>query len=194
MSATDSNQATNEIVIRAQGGDQTAFGELVSIHHSQVYGQILRMVRNSEDAKEIAQLAWIKVWNKIGTFRFESAFSSWLYRVATFTALDAIRKRDSRRELSYENPEDSAPAADDASVVAPPEQIRNLERQEIRERFAEALNKLPEHHKTALMLRENEGLTYKEIAEKTGCKTGTVMSRIFNARKAIQTHMKEFLT
>ena len=58
----------------------------------------------------------------------------------------------------------------------------------------EALNKLPEHHRTALMLRENDGLTYKEISQKTGCKTGTVMSRIFNARKAIQTDMKDFLS
>ena len=166
------------------------------MYHGQVYGQILRMVRNAEDAKEIAQTAWIKVWNKIGSFRFESAFSSWLYRVATFAALDAIRKRDSRRELSYENPEESQEVLDDpsVSVVAPPEQVRMLERQEIRERFMQALEQLPEHHKTALILRENEGLSYKEIAAKTNCKEGTVMSRIFNARKAIQTYMKEFLS
>jgi RNA polymerase sigma-70 factor, ECF subfamily len=195
MSSVDPHR-TRELLERAQGGDQKAFGELVQLHHSQVYGQILRMVRNSEDAKEIAHLAWIKVWNKIDTFRFESAFSSWLYRVASFTALDAIRKRNSRRELSYENPEDSSYTMEDASisVVAPPEQIRNLERQEILDRFAEALDKLPEHHKTALMLRENEGLSYKEIALKTDCKTGTVMSRIFNARKAIQSYMKEFIS
>ncbi|MGY8693818.1 MAG: sigma-70 family RNA polymerase sigma factor, partial [Verrucomicrobiia bacterium] len=100
MSSTDTHQ-THTFVEQAQNGDQKAFGELVKIHHSQIYGQILRMVRNSEDAKEITQLTWIKVWKKIDSFRFESAFSSWLYRVATFTALDAIRKRDSRRELSY---------------------------------------------------------------------------------------------
>lgn len=184
-----------ELLLRAQAGDQAAFGELVELYHGQVYGQILRMVRNTEDAKEIAQTAWIKVWNKIGSFRFESAFSSWLYRVATFTALDAIRKRDSRRELSYEIPEQSKEALEDPSVsmVAPPEQIRILDNQEIRERFTQALERLPEHHRTALMLRETEGLSYKEIAAKTRCKQGTVMSRIFHARKAIQTYMKEFL-
>ena len=184
-----------ELLLRAQAGDQAAFGELVELYHGQVYGQILRMVRNTEDAKEIAQTAWIKVWNKIGSFRFESAFSSWLYRVATFTALDAIRKRDSRRELSYEDPEQSKEGLEDPSVsmVAPPEQIRILDNQEIRERFTQALERLPEHHRTALMLRETEGLSYKEIAAKTRCKQGTVMSRIFHARKAIQTYMKEFL-
>lgn len=195
MSATEPHR-DRELLLRAQSGDQAAFGELVEMYHGQVYGQILRMVRNAEDAKEIAQTAWIKVWNKIDSFRFESAFSSWLYRVATFTALDAIRKRDSRRELSYENPEESSEVIDDpsVSVVAPPEQIRMLVRQEIRERFTEALEHLPEHHKTALMLRETEGLSYKEIAAKTNCKEGTVMSRIFNARKAIQTYMKDFLS
>ncbi len=190
---TEESTQSNNLVARAQNGEQAAFGQLVEIHNSQVYGQILRMVRNPEDAKEITQLAWIKVWNKIGTFRFESAFSSWLYRVATFTALDAIRKRDSRKETNYDDLEESTIARDSISEIAPPEQVRNLERQEIKERFLEALEKLPEHHKTALMLRENDGLSYKEIAKRTHCKTGTVMSRIFNARKAIQLYMKDFL-
>ena len=114
-------------------------------------------------------------------------------RETTFTALDAIRKRDSRKEVSMEDEDHSYSVEQTASVVAPPEQLRNLERKEIKSRFLEALEELPEHHKTALMLRENEGLSYKEIAEKTNCKPGTVMSRIFNARKAIQSQMKEFL-
>ena len=192
MSDAESSQS-HELVARAQNGDQRAFGQLVELHHSHIYGQILRMVRDPEDAKEIAQLAWIKAWKKIHTFRFESAFSSWLYRVATFTALDAIRKRDSRREVSMDDEEHSYSVGQTASVVAPPEQLRNLERKEIKTRFLEALEELPEQHKIALMLRENEGLSYKEIAKKTNCKLGTVMSRIFNARKAIQSQMKEFL-
>ena len=192
MSDVDPNRS-REFVMLAQNGDQAAFGKLVEMHHNQMYGQILRMVRNPEEAKEIAQIAWIKVWNKIGSFRHESAFSSWLYRVATFTALDAIRKRDSRREYSMDDNDHDSLASQEASVVAPPEQIRSLERKEIKQRFLEALERLPEHHKTALLLRENEGLSYKEIAEKVNCKPGTVMSRIFNARKAIQSYMKEFL-
>lgn len=192
MSTAESIQS-NDLVARAQNGDQSAFEKLVEIHHGQVYGQILRMVRNPEDAKEITQLAWIKVWNKIDTFRFESAFSSWLYRLATFTALDAIRKRDSRRETNYDDLDETNSVVQSTSVIAPPEQVRNLERQEIKEHFLKALDKLPEHHKTALMLRENDGLSYKEIAKRTHCKTGTVMSRIFNARKAIQHYMKDFL-
>lgn len=193
MSDKESTQI-NDLVARAQNGDQAAFGELVELNHSRVFGQILRMVRNTEDAKDITQLAWIKAWKKIGTFRFESAFSSWIYRVATFTALDAIRKRDSRRETNIDDLEEANIPGGSTSVIAPPEQVRNLTLQEIREQFLKALNRLPEHHKTALMLREIDGLTYKEIAAKTNCKTGTVMSRIFNARNAIQIYMKEFLS
>ena len=193
MSDKESTQI-NDLVARAQNGDQAAFGELVELNHSRVFGQILRMVRNTEDAKDITQLAWIKAWKKIGTFRFESAFSSWIYRVATFTALDAIRKRDSRRETNIDYLEEANIAGGSTSVIAPPEQVRNLNRQEIREQFLKALNRLPEHHKTALILREIDGLTYKEIAARTNCKTGTVMSRIFNARNAIQIYMKEFLS
>ena len=159
MSDAESSQS-HELVARAQNGDQRAFGQLVKLHHNHVYGQILRMVRNPEDAKEIAQLAWIKAWKKINTFRFESAFSSWLYRVATFTTLDAIRKRDSRREVSMDDEEHSYFVEQTASVVAPPEQLRNLELKEIKTRFLKALEELPEHHKTALKLRENEGLSY----------------------------------
>ena len=73
MSDKESTQI-NDLVARAQNGDQAAFGELVELNHSRVFGQILRMVRNTEDAKDITQLAWIKAWKKIGTFHFESAF------------------------------------------------------------------------------------------------------------------------
>jgi len=180
-----------DLIRRSQDGDQTAFGELVRLHHGQVYGQILRMVRNADDAQEIAQITWIKVWNKIGSFRFQSAFSSWLYRVASFTAL--IRKSRRRRETSIEKEPGAEISAEEASEVAPPEQIRNLEGKEIQQRFLEALEFLPEPQRQALLLRERDGLTYKEIAQQMNCKAGTVMSRIFNARQAIQNHMKEFL-
>ncbi|MEM9160502.1 MAG: sigma-70 family RNA polymerase sigma factor, partial [Verrucomicrobiota bacterium] len=178
--------ASLDLIRRSQDGDQHAFGQLVQMHDGNVYGQILRMVRNQDDAQEITQLTWIKVWKKIGSFRFESAFSSWLYRVATFTALDAIRKRDNRKETSIEAQESFEFPSEDISEVAPPEQIRSLEHKEIKRQFMDALEKLPEKHKTALMLRETEGLTYNEIADRLNCKIGTVMSRIFNARKAIQ--------
>jgi len=188
----EDDQST-KLIRLAQNGDSRAFGELVSQHHSNVFGQILRMVRNEADAKDIEQQTWIKVWRKIDTFRFDSAFSSWLYRIASFTTLDAIRKRNSKRESELGFEGDHEASLDAVSEVAAPEQIRHLERKEIHERFTEALKALAPHHRDVLLLREQEGLSYAEIAEKLKCKTGTVMSRIFNARKAIQSKLIDFL-
>ena len=188
----EDDQST-ELIKRAQTGDSRAFGDLVTLHHSNVFGQILRMVRNETDAKDIEQHTWIKVWQKMDTFRFESAFSSWLYRIASFTALDAIRKRNTKRETELGLEWDYEPCLDTTSEVAAPEQIRHIDRKEIQQRFMEALETLAPHHRDALLLREQEGLSYAEIAEKLKCKPGTVMSRIFNARKAIQSKLKDFL-
>lgn len=180
-----------DLVRLAQNGDTAAFAELVRTHNSMIHAQILRMMKDEQDTKDIVQLTWIKAWNKLDSFRFESAFSSWLYRVATFTALDAIRKKKSLRETSLDSFDqnfDSAP-----SVVASPNQIHNLESKELKEHFEKSIDKLPEMHREAIVLREIEGLSYAEIADRMKCKKGTVMSRIFNARKSLHHYMKEFL-
>ena len=181
------------LVARAQDGDKAAFNILVERHYSKVFGQALRIMKSQEEAKDVAQLAWIKAWRKLENFRGESAFTSWIYRITTFTALDAIRRRDARRE-SVVDSETIEIAASGASAVAPPSRLNTIDRNEIRERFAEALNELPELQRTALSLRELEGLSYDEIATRMRCKIGTVMSRLFNARKAIQKQLADFLT
>ena len=156
-----------------------------------VYGQVYRMVRNEQEAKDIVQTTWIKVWNKIDTFKFESAFSTWLYRVATFSALDAIRKRNSKKESSLE---DISPSTQHSEgTITPPDQLRSLELKELNTHFRNSLEKLPQQNKEAITLREIDGLSYAEIAKRMNCKPGTVMSRIFNARKSLQQHMKDFL-
>lgn len=184
----------HQLIKRAQSGSAPAFNQLVELHYGNVYGQALRMLRSEDDAKDVAQLVFIKAWKKLPTFKFQSAFSSWLYRITAFTALDAIRKRDARKETAVdsewlENCDESSP-----SEFALPEQIRSLERKELRQQYDQALQQLPSAQREALELRENEGLAYEEIARRLRCKTGTVMSRLFNARKTIQKHLKDFLT
>lgn len=152
------------------------------------------MTKSEEDAKDVAQIAWIKVWKKLSSFRGESAFTSWVYRITTFTALDLIRKRNSTRETASEPEYLENAANSNASHIASPDQIRSLERKELQSRIEEALSKLPEKLGTALRLREIEGLTYEEISAKLHCKTGTVMSRIFNARKSIQKHLADLIS
>ena len=151
------------------------------------------MMRNEEEAKDVAQTTWIKAWRKMKDFRGDSAFSSWIYRINSFAAIDAIRKRKSRREISAENDFLDYAAPSEASAVAPPEQIRKLERQELRERFEKAIDELPENQKQAMILREIDGLQYDEIAARMQCKIGTVMSRLFNARKNVQKSLADFL-
>lgn len=188
------DETTDALVSLAQAGDQSAFNQLVALHYDKVYGQALRMTKSEEDAKDVAQLAWIKVWNKLSTFRGDSAFTSWVYRITTFTALDHIRKRKSRRESATDAEILELAANADASPVASPEQVRTIERKELQSRIEAALDLLPEKLRTALRLREIEGLTYEAIAEQLHCKTGTVMSRLFNARKTIQKHLADLVS
>lgn len=185
---------TDALVAKAKQGDQAAFNRIVTLHYDKVYGQALRMTKSEDDAKDVAQVAWVKAWKKLDSFRGESAFTSWLYRITTFAALDLIRKRNSRRETATEQEILEIAANTETSPIAPPEQIRTLERKELQTRIHEAMEKLPEKLRDALQLREIEGLSYEEIATKLHCKTGTVMSRIFNARKSIQQYLADLLS
>ncbi|MCH6254922.1 sigma-70 family RNA polymerase sigma factor [Puniceicoccaceae bacterium K14] len=186
--------SANDLIKKSQAGDQVAFGELMKENYGVVFNRIRQMIGNEVEAQEIAQVTWIKVWNKIESFRFESEFSSWLYRIATFTTLDAIRKNKRQRTISLDIDEDeSANPEAIAACSIEPRQLKDLENKELRQHFEQSLEKLPPAHKEALILREIEGLSYQEISDRTHCKYGTVMSRIFNARKAIQNYMKDFL-
>lgn len=188
------DETTDALVKQAQKGDKQAFNQLVSLHYQKVYGQALRMTKSEEDAKDAAQLTWVKAWKKLSTFRGDSAFTSWLYRITTFTALDLIRKRNSNRESATEQAILENAANNQASPVASPEQVHSLERKELQNRIENALAKLPEKLRTALQLREIEGLSYEEIANELQVKTGTVMSRLFNARKTIQKHLADLVS
>lgn len=188
------DETTDALVKRAREGDKNAFNQLVTLHYDKVYGQALRMTKSEEDAKDVAQLTWVKAWKKLDSFRGDSAFSSWIYRITTFTALDLIRKRNNSRESSAEQEFLENAANKEASPFASPEQVHSLERKELQNRIDNALAKLPEKLRTALQLREIEGLTYEEIARKLQVKTGTVMSRLFNARKTIQKHLADLVS
>ena len=183
----------SECIAKAQKGDQSAFGELVKTHHAYVFRILYAIVKNEDDAKELSQQTWIKGWKSISRFKQNSAFTSWIYQIATRTALDHIRKAKRRGEVCYfdEWSEETDGSADNSFISSEPRS--KLERSEIREHFSKVIAKLSPKHRTALMLREIEELSYGEIAKIMKCQTGTVMSRIFNARKSIQHYMKEFL-
>lgn len=180
------------LVASARAGDEDAFGELVRMFHERVYAVIYRMVNQADDARDLAQQAWVKAWQRLGTYKQESQFFTWIYRIAVNTAMDHLRKQGRRKEVSL----DASPVSDPKPSVdwTPPPDARpdrRLEQEEIRRAFQAALASLGPEHRTALVLREVEGLSYQEIAQAMKCRMGTVMSRIFYARRLIQEQMKE---
>ena len=177
---------------RARTGDEDAFGELVKIYHQRVFSVAYRFVRNEDEANDMTQQAWIKAWNKLDGFKGQSEFFTWMYRVVSFVCLDHLRKKRRRGEMEYldeveAHEETGAERA--ASTVSRPD--HELERREIREQFEAALNRISPDQRIALTLREVDGLSYEEIASVMNCRKGTVMSRIFYARKNLQPHMKD---
>lgn len=173
----------------AQKGDQSAFEALVTRYEKQVYHQALRLLANPEDAADVTQEVFLKVWRSLPTFQGDSSFATWLYRLTDNAAIDLLRREKKRRgDASLDDEEyqwDSTLADPDSS----PE--KKLERQELRRSVAEGLKKLSEEHRRVLVLREINGLSYEEIAGILDLTTGTVKSRIARARTALAKLLKE---
>lgn len=179
--------SVDRLVKKARGGDEEAFGELVKMYHQRVYNLAYGMVNNAEDAAELAQQTWVKVWNKLGSFKEDAKFFTWVYRVASNTGLDFLRHRSRLREdVLLDGVEPAVDPDLDRAASQNPRPDRELAQSEIREMFEKSLECLSPDHRLALTLREVDGLSYEEIAKITGCRKGTVMSRIFYARKKMQ--------
>jgi RNA polymerase sigma-70 factor (ECF subfamily) len=181
-------------VRQAQAGDQEAFGRLMQTYHQRVFGLVYGMVNQADDAQELVQQTWIKAWTKLHTFKGDAEFFTWVYRIASYASLDFLRKRKRQREDPI--PETGAePARNLDYEVAPsvnPRPDRQAMHAEIKQRFEEALRDLTPEHRMALVLREIDGLSYDDIARVMKCRKGTVMSRIFYARKRLQEQMKDY--
>jgi RNA polymerase sigma-70 factor (ECF subfamily) len=179
-----------ELVKRCQGGDYKAFDDLVTRHRGRVYAMIQNMVKNDADAWDLSQEAFLKVWKALPKFEARAQFSTWLYRITHNVVYDWLRKRkiETAGELD-DNLLDQESIAVGANV-APTGQLRPdeaLEQSELRGKIGEAMAKLSPDHREVVLLREVQGFEYKEIADALDCSIGTVMSRLFYARKKLQT-------
>lgn len=182
------------LVERAQRGDPAAFDELVTRHRGRIFAMIRQMVRNEADAWDLAQESFIKAWKALPGFKAEARFSTWLYRISHNCVYDWLRRKrpEAGGELNDEIFGDAG--IDPASRTTPVGERQPDEAMagsELRERIEEALQELSADHRQAVLLKDVHGLAYKEIAEVMDCSIGTVMSRLFYARKKLQELLKD---
>ncbi len=183
------------LVERAKAGDGQAFRQLVVRHQRKVYAVALGIVKDRDLAWDVAQDAFVRVHQHLGEFKGESAFTTWLFRIATHLAIDAVRKERSGSKEDIDEIRESDFEGGGEGILATalgndPQQ--SALRRELMDKISAALEQLPEKHRTILVLREVEGLSYEQLAERLGLHKGTVMSRLFHARKKMQAILRDY--
>jgi len=172
-----------KLVRRAQRGNMPAFEELVGRHRDKIYARAFSMMRNEDDAVDLSQEAWVKGWQRLKQFQGDSSFVTWMTRIVINLCLDQLRKHKRQRAESIEQLEDDLGGVERQMPAVTVNPTEGLERTELRARIDKALGQLSYEHRTVLILHEFEDLEYKEIAKRMQCSIGTVMSRLFYARR-----------
>ena len=182
-----------ELVRKVQQGDKSAFDHLVRKYQSKIIMLVNRYVKDPSEAQDVAQEAFIKAYRALGNFRGDSAFYTWLYRIAINTAKNYLVSRARRRsefEVDVTEAEQVYNAPQLKGLDTPDQELHN---DEIIKAISSAMEKLPGDMRDAIMLREFEGMSYDEIALAMDCPVGTVRSRIFRAREAIDKKLQPLL-
>ena len=170
------------LIERVLGGETDAFEPLVTENQSRVYHLALKMLSDPEDAYDVSQEAFLKAFTSLKSFKGESSFSSWLYRIAANLCLDQLRSRKKQKTASLVYLDDEAAEQELQLPDLRYEPASELERRELRRAIDAALEKLPPQSRSILLLREASGLSYSEIGQTLGLEEGTVKSRLFRAR------------
>jgi RNA polymerase sigma-70 factor (ECF subfamily) len=171
------------LVTAAKAGDMVAFEELVARHRDKIYARAYSMMRNEEEALDLSQEAWVKAWQRLKQFQGESSFGTWMTRIVINLCLDQLRRHKRQRTESIEAMDEESGGVERQMPVVTVNPTEGLERAELRQRIDQALSQLSYAHRTALVLHEFEHMEYKEIAKAMDCSIGTVMSRLFYARR-----------
>jgi RNA polymerase sigma-70 factor (ECF subfamily) len=176
-----------DLVEQARKGDQKAFRQLVERHQRRAFALAMGMVRDENDAREVVQEAFLRVYRRLESFQGGSSFFTWLYRIVTNLSIDLMRK-PSRREYEL----DEARALPDEqeipflSRIDGADPVESIRREEISRRIDAALEALPPYHRGVIVMREVQGMSYEEMARAMRVSKGTIMSRLFHARKKLQ--------
>src|SRR6478735_6836251 len=186
MSDKDHSSADDQALVKAaQQGDMGAFEELVARHRDKIYARAFSMMRNEEEAVDLSQEAWVKGWQRLKQFQGESSFGTWMTRIIINLCLDQLRKQKRQRTESIEAMDEESGGVERQMPVITINPTAGLERTELRERIDKAMAQLSYEHRTVLVLHEFEEMEYKQIAEAMECSIGTVMSRLFYARRKL---------
>lgn len=183
------------LVTRARAGDPAAFRALVVRYQRKVYAVALGIVKDPDQAWDVAQEAFVRVHQHLAEFKGESAFSTWVFRIATHLGIDSVRRERTRSRDDLEEADEAALAEGGEGILATALGTNPQEsalRRELAGKIGEALSRLPEKHRTILVLREVEGLSYEELAERLQIHKGTVMSRLFHARRKMQALLRRY--
>ncbi|QEM81402.1 RNA polymerase sigma factor RpoE [Halomonas binhaiensis] len=187
-------ETDQQLVERAQKGDTRAFDLLVKKYQHKILGLIGRYISDHAEVQDVAQEAFIKAYRALGKFRAESAFYTWMYRIAINTAKNHLVSRGRR-------PPGSDLDINDAEIIDMSGRLSDIEtpeaaiaRDQLEEAVFEAIENLPDDLRTAITLRELDGLSYEDIAQIMDCPVGTVRSRIFRAREAVDQHIQPLVT
>jgi RNA polymerase sigma-70 factor, ECF subfamily len=180
----DQTALEDRVLVRmAQKGDMAAFEELVARHRDKIYARAYSMMRSESDALDLSQEAWVKGWQRLKQFQGDSSYVTWMTRIVINLCLDQLRKQKRQRAESIEMLDEESGGVERLMPVITTNPTAGLERAELRKRIDRALDQLSAEHRSVLVLHEFEELEYKEIAKRMGCSIGTVMSRLFYARR-----------
>lgn len=188
------NEKDRALVEAAQGGDRRAFGQLVETYQRRVYAIAYGILRNRDDAWDAAQEAFVKAYKNLDRFEGTAAFYTWLYRITYNLSIDVLRERNRRDATPLDDNRKLEDALENQGRRPEGDPNEHADRKELTSILHRAMNQLSDKHRAIIVLREVEGLSYEEIADVLGISKGTVMSRLFHARKNLQKLLSPYIS
>ena len=182
------------LVKRARHGDLAAYDELVQRYQERIYATVYHMTANHEDANDLAQEAFIKAYRALKSFKGDSSFFTWVYRIAVNKTINFLKQRKKRTQMSLNDLDFNAEHDPDlVALISHKNPRRDLNLAELQEKLNEVMLKLSEVHRLVVTLHDIQGLSHDEISKIMDCNTGTVRSRLFYARQQLQAYLSDFL-
>ena len=195
-SAAPANDPHEErrLVERAKGGDMEAYDDMVRRYQERIYATIYHMTANHEDANDLAQETFIKAYQALKSFKGDSSFFTWVYRIAINKTINFLKQRKNRTHMSLNDLDFNAEHdADLVALISEKTPRREVNLIELQEKLNAALQKLSEVHRMVVTLHDVQGLSHEEISRIMDCNTGTVRSRLFYARQQLQAYLSDYL-